>query len=61
MGAGLFLMSEVALYFIFKCPASAPHMPYRGTSIIRKRLPLRPYSRASLWPYDGPMGEGVFL
>jgi len=32
---------------------------YRGTSLIRKPLPLGPYSRAILGPYGGPRGVAI--
>ena len=34
---------------------------YRGTSLIRNRPPLGPYSSICLGPYGGPRGGGGFL
>ena len=53
LGGGYFLMSEVPLY-----PAACPErsndrtalLPYRGTSLIRKRPSLGPYRRAMPGP-----------
>ena len=34
---------------------------YRGTSLIRKHLPVRTYSSICLGPNGGPRGGGGFL
>ena len=61
LGGGLFLLSEVTLYMRCTYPRSSAHPLYRGTSLIRERFPLGPYSGPTSKALRWPQGGALFL